>query len=71
MRMKTRPLAVVTMLSSLAVSLLSAQEPAKVAPQNYKVSVMDTRGSVSPDGRLFSYVDWSTGDLAVRDLRAR
>lgn len=25
-------------------------------------------GSVSPDGRYLSYVDWTTGDLALRDL---
>ena len=28
----------------------------------------DTSGSPSPDGRYLSFVDWSTGDLAVRDL---
>jgi Tol biopolymer transport system component len=26
-------------------------------------------GAVSPDGRYFSYDDWRTGDLAVRDLQ--
>lgn len=26
-------------------------------------------GSISPDGRYFSYWDWRTGDLAVRDLQ--
>src|SRR5262250_2089097 len=25
-------------------------------------------GTVSPDGRYLSYVDWTTGDLALRDL---
>jgi Tol biopolymer transport system component len=30
------------------------------------VDVME--GSVSPDGRYLSYVDWTTGDLALRDL---
>jgi len=29
---------------------------------------IDTEGSVSPDGRYLSYVDWTTGDLALRDL---
>jgi WD40 repeat protein len=28
----------------------------------------DTGGTVSADGRLLSFTDWSTGDLAVRDL---
>jgi Tol biopolymer transport system component len=28
----------------------------------------DTMGEISPDGRHLSFVDWRTGDLAVRDL---
>jgi Tol biopolymer transport system component len=28
----------------------------------------DTQGAPSPDGRYFSFVDWTTGDLAIRDL---
>ena len=28
----------------------------------------DTSGAPSPDGKYLSFVDWSTGDLAVRDL---
>ncbi len=28
----------------------------------------DTYGAPSPDGKYLSFVDWSTGDLAVRDL---
>lgn len=28
----------------------------------------DDEGSPSPDGRYLTYVDWTTGDLAVRDL---
>jgi len=31
---------------------------------------VDIMGSVSPDGRFLSFVDWETGDLAVRDLAA-
>jgi Tol biopolymer transport system component len=30
----------------------------------------DSSGEVSPDGRLLAYVNWDTGDLAVRDLRS-
>jgi Tol biopolymer transport system component len=29
---------------------------------------VDSYGSPSPDGRFLSYTDWSTGDLAMRDL---
>ncbi len=29
---------------------------------------LETVGSPSPDGRYISFVDWSTGDLAIRDL---
>jgi len=29
---------------------------------------VDGEGTVSPDGRYLSYVDWTTGDLALRDL---
>jgi Tol biopolymer transport system component len=29
---------------------------------------VDTDGRVSPDGRYLSYVDWSTGDLALHDF---
>jgi Tol biopolymer transport system component len=31
---------------------------------------VDILGTVSPDGRQLSFVDWDTGDLAVRDLVA-
>jgi hypothetical protein len=29
---------------------------------------VDSLGSPSPDGKLLSHVDWSTGNLAVREL---
>jgi len=29
---------------------------------------VDTLGAPSPDGRYLSYVDWNTGDLAIREL---
>jgi Tol biopolymer transport system component len=29
---------------------------------------VDIEGSVSPDGRLLTFIDWETGDVAVRDL---
>ena len=31
-------------------------------------SEVDMTGSMSPDGRWFTFVDWTTGDLAIRDL---
>jgi Tol biopolymer transport system component len=31
---------------------------------------VDIMGAVSPDGRYLSFVDWETGDLAVRDIAA-
>ena len=31
---------------------------------------VDTNGTISPDGRYLSYVDWETGDLALHDLVA-
>jgi Tol biopolymer transport system component len=30
---------------------------------------VDTMGSPSPDGKSLSFVNWKTGDLAIRDLR--
>jgi Tol biopolymer transport system component len=30
----------------------------------------DSSGEVSPDGRLLAYVNWDSGDLAVRDLKS-
>src|SRR5207302_8522040 len=31
---------------------------------------VDMSGSISLDGRLLSFTDWDTGDLAIRDLAA-
>jgi Tol biopolymer transport system component len=31
---------------------------------------VDIDGTISPDGRYLSFVDWQTGDLAIRDLAA-
>lgn len=40
-----------------------------VARQIWTGSDIDFEGSPSPDGRYLSFVDWETGDLAVRDLK--
>jgi Tol biopolymer transport system component len=45
--------------------------PANTAPLTRQVwagSDVDELGSPSPDGRLLSFVDWETGDLAIRNL---
>jgi hypothetical protein len=42
--------------------------PLVVAPHRIKVAEVDAMGDVSADGRLLTYVDWDTGDLALRDL---
>ena len=31
-------------------------------------SGVDTTGTISPDGRYLSFVDWMTGDLAIREI---
>lgn len=36
--------------------------------QLWRGSKVDTEGTVSPDGRYLSYVDWDTGDLALHDF---
>ena len=55
------------LLAGLAVSPSSAQEPVAVHPAGDSVAEVYL-GAISPGGRFFSYTDWSTGDLAVRDL---
>ncbi len=48
----------------------TAQDPIKGAPELSKVAEVDITGAVSPDGRFLTYTDWSTGNLAVRDLKS-
>ena len=55
-------------LACLVVSSAEAQEPDKAAPASYKVADVDG-GAISPDGRFLFYTDWSTGDLALQDLK--
>ncbi len=63
---------VVLILSSLAVSRLNAQEPAKVAPKHYKVAAREAPAqSVTADSRIRFYaVEDGGGDehLFLRDL---
>lgn len=55
-------------------AVLRARAAAKMAPPEFRLRQVwagegvDTEGSVTLDGRYLSFVDWDTGDLAVRDL---
>ncbi|HWQ03055.1 MAG TPA: hypothetical protein VNL38_01115 [Candidatus Nitrosotenuis sp.] len=46
----------------------AADGPEVVAKRVWSGPGVDNLGAPSPDGKLLSFVDWSTGDLAVRDL---
>ncbi len=54
--------------------LLGSRAPQKTGPtgislrQIWSGPGVDVLGAVSPDGRYLSYVDWTTGDLAIREL---
>ncbi len=54
--------------------LLKAQALVKTGDSEFKLRqfwtgpLVDICGAVSPDGRYLSFVDWLTGDLAIRDL---
>ncbi len=54
--------------------LLRAQAFVKTGDSELKLRqvwagpLVDILGAVSPDGRYLSFVDWITGDLAIRDL---
>ena len=47
-------------------SAVAAQAPA--VTRVWSDSATELSGAVSPDGRLVTFVDWSTGDLWVREL---
>jgi Tol biopolymer transport system component len=44
------------------------QSPATTLRRIWAGPKVDTTGGVSPDGRYLSYVDWDTGNLAIRDF---
>lgn len=54
--------------------LMGSRVPMQAGPaginlrQVWSGADVDIEGSISPDGRYLSFVDWSTGDLAIRDL---
>jgi Tol biopolymer transport system component len=55
-------------------AVLRARAAAKTAAPEFRLRLvwakegLDAEGSVTPDGRYLSFVDYETGDLAVRDL---
>jgi len=51
-----------------ALTRTSAGSAGIVTRQVWKDKDVDTTGTISADGRYLSFTDWSTGDLAVRDL---
>ena len=61
------------MMADMARERLAALGQVKTATVGMSVRqvwnpAIDDWGSVSADGRWLSFVDWSTGDLAIRDL---
>lgn len=61
---------VVFLVVGLAFSSVKAQGPAKAASKHYKVADIDRADSISPDGGFVSRTDWSTGRLAITDLKS-
>ncbi len=58
-------------ISTTPTSLLAQQTSTSrmpVARRLWADADLADIGSASPDGRSFSFVDWTTGDLAIRDL---
>lgn len=55
--------------AKLAAGGPSFASPAAPARRVWAGPDVDFMGRVSPDGRYVSFVDWDTGDLAIRDLR--
>src|SRR5712671_1288619 len=45
-----------------------AARDAGIVTRQVWADAIDNEGAPSPDGRYLSFVDWSTGDLAIRDL---
>jgi Tol biopolymer transport system component len=45
-------------------------KPAGSGPESRMVwaPLVDAEGEISPDGRYLSFVDWETGDMAIRDV---
>jgi len=77
-----RPLSAFASTIALALMLLMAGSGPQVGTMNAQAAEdaglttrkvwegagVDLLGEVSPDGKYLSFVDWETGDLAIRDL---
>lgn len=59
-----------TRLQAAAATAPAAATAGTVNRQVWRGDGVDVLGSITPDGRRLSYVDWETGDLAIRDLAA-
>lgn len=55
-------------LAAQAGAPVQARRTALALKQLWAGPDVDLEGGVSPDGRSLAFIDWSTGDLAVRDL---
>jgi Tol biopolymer transport system component len=52
------------------LAALGGPSPTTLTARRLENSKADTpMGAISPDGRYFSFCDWQTGDLAIRDLQ--
>ncbi len=57
------------LLSCLLISTAEAQEPRQDTLKHYLAALVgDITGQVSLDGRYITFVDWSTGNLAVHEI---
>jgi Tol biopolymer transport system component len=54
----------------LAALLAAPAMPAQSTRRVWSGPEFDQLGSPSPDGRSMTFVDWTSGDLALKDLRA-
>jgi Tol biopolymer transport system component len=57
-----------TRLAALRKPSGVSKEPAFATRQVWTGPGVDIEGAPSPDGKFLSFVDWDTGDLAIRDL---
>ncbi len=57
------------MVTLLAPAVWAADHPGGLLLRQVWAGAPDNSGNPSADGRLLTFVDWETGDLAVRDLR--
>ncbi|MFQ5789720.1 MAG: TolB family protein, partial [Acidobacteriota bacterium] len=56
-------------LIALAVACAKPASNGETEPELHKVAEVDITGAISPDDRFLTYTDWSTGNLALRDLK--